>query len=225
MRPPPSASTTAPNASDTRIPPDLFLASRGVDNNSISQWRLGYAPDTADRYLQEQGYTPRELVEGGISTRDVRAHAVAGSRLFPQPIDLSHSRYPKPSRQPAGGGGVDRPAEISKYSQTILFDNYATLLWPGSRPCSVKRPSNRYRGRIPGCHPTGSVWLSEHRRLHRPRYHREHIHQDQEAPHAGSLWHWMPSRRRVGHHRSRQAFDKVMGRCRGAPGNQREEVR
>ncbi len=46
-----------------------YLDSRGVSNDSISLWRLGYAPDgdALSLYLQTQGYTPKELIEAGLS--------------------------------------------------------------------------------------------------------------------------------------------------------------
>ena len=45
-----------------------YLQSRGVSNESIEQFRLGYAPegDQLARYLAEQGYGEDEIIEAGF---------------------------------------------------------------------------------------------------------------------------------------------------------------
>ncbi len=46
-----------------------YLDSRGVNNESIGNWRLGYAPDGDHlaRYLLGQGYSEQELTEAGLA--------------------------------------------------------------------------------------------------------------------------------------------------------------
>jgi len=106
-----------------------YLASRGVNNDSIAQWRLGYAPDgdRLSRYLQEQGYTPRELVEAGFarereSTRGGGLYDYFRNRLIFPIRDIQ-------SRTIAFGGrelGSGQPKYLNT-PQTTLFDKSATL--------------------------------------------------------------------------------------------------
>ncbi len=106
-----------------------YLDSRGVSNDSIAQWRLGYAPDgdALTQYLLSVGYSEKELVEVGLARereasrgggiygyfrnrlifpiRDVRGQTIAfGARA----LDGSNIKY------------LNTP-------QTLLFDKSATL--------------------------------------------------------------------------------------------------
>jgi DNA primase len=106
-----------------------YLESRGVNNDSIVTWRLGYAPE-GDRlvtYLLAEGYTAAELVEAGLAReRD----ANRGGGLY----DYFRNRVLFPIRDARGqtvafggrelGGG---PVKYLNSPQTILFDKSATL--------------------------------------------------------------------------------------------------
>jgi DNA primase len=106
-----------------------YLESRGVNNDSIVTWRLGYAPD-GDRlvtYLLAEGYTATELVEAGLAReRD----ATRGGGLY----DYFRNRVIFPIRDGRGqtiafggrelGGG---PVKYLNSPQTALFDKSATL--------------------------------------------------------------------------------------------------
>ncbi len=106
-----------------------YLDSRGVSNDSIAQWRLGYAPDgdALTQYLLNVGYSEKELAEVGLARereasrgggiygyfrnrlifpiRDVRGQTIAfGARA----LDGSNIKY------------LNTP-------QTLLFDKSATL--------------------------------------------------------------------------------------------------
>ena len=104
-----------------------YLDSRGVSNESIAHWRLGYAPDgdTLARYMASQGYTPKELVEAGLAReRD------ADKSLY----DYFRNRLIFPIRDGRGQtiafGGRELGGGHPKYlntPQTILFDKSATL--------------------------------------------------------------------------------------------------
>ncbi|HEY7849628.1 MAG TPA: toprim domain-containing protein, partial [Ktedonobacterales bacterium] len=107
-----------------------YLESRGVNNDSISAWRLGFAPDEGDalaRYLQSQGYTPKELIEAGLAGE---REASRGGGLY----DFFRNRLMFPIRNQAGQtvafGGRDLGGGPRKYlntPQTALFDKSATL--------------------------------------------------------------------------------------------------
>ena len=106
-----------------------YLDSRGVNGESITLWRLGYAPegDRLSRYLQEQGYTAKELIEAGIAReRD----AGKGGGLY----DTFRNRLIFPIRDARGQtiafGGRELGGGHPKYlntPQTPVFDKSATL--------------------------------------------------------------------------------------------------
>jgi DNA primase len=108
-----------------------YLDSRGVSNESIATWRLGFAPDgdLLSTYLLSQGYTAKELVENGFSREREQGAGQSGG-LY----DYFRNRLIFSIRNQAGqtiafggrdlGGG---PAKYLNSPQTILFDKSATL--------------------------------------------------------------------------------------------------
>ncbi|GAC1449286.1 MAG: hypothetical protein PVSMB4_07310 [Ktedonobacterales bacterium] len=106
-----------------------YLDSRGVTNESIATWRLGYAPegDRLSAYLLEQGYTRQELVEAGLARE---READRGGGLY----DYFRHRVIFPIRDMCGQtiafGGRELGGGHPKYlntPQTPLFDKSATL--------------------------------------------------------------------------------------------------
>ncbi|MEO7000394.1 MAG: DNA primase [Ktedonobacterales bacterium] len=106
-----------------------YIDSRGVSNDSLALWRLGYAPegDSLTSYLLGQGYTPKELIEAGF-TRE--REASRGGGLY----DYFHNRLIFPIRDVRGQtvafGGRELGGGHPKYlntPQTALFDKSATL--------------------------------------------------------------------------------------------------
>ncbi|HLZ23374.1 MAG TPA: DNA primase [Ktedonobacterales bacterium] len=106
-----------------------YLDSRGVSNESIALWRLGYAPegDRLARYLLAQSYTPKELVEAGLARE---READRGGGLY----DFFRNRVVFPIRNIRGQtiafGGRELGGGHPKYlntPQTPLFDKSATL--------------------------------------------------------------------------------------------------
>lgn len=106
-----------------------YLDSRGVNGESITLWRLGYAPegDRLSRYLQEQGYTAKELIDAGVAReRDPGK----GGGLY----DYFRNRLIFPIRDGRGQtiafGGRELGGGHPKYlntPQTPVFDKSATL--------------------------------------------------------------------------------------------------
>jgi DNA primase len=106
-----------------------YLDSRGVNNESIALWRLGYAPDGDHlaRYLLGQGYSEQELTEAGLArVRD----AERGAGMY----DYFRNRLIFPIRDGSGRtsafGGRELSSGQPKYlntPQTPLFDKSATL--------------------------------------------------------------------------------------------------
>ena len=106
-----------------------YADSRGVSNDSLALWRLGFAPegDGLTTYLLGQGYTTKELIEAGF-TREREANR--GGGLY----DYFHNRLIFPIRDQRGQtiafGGRELGGGHPKYlntPQTILFDKSATL--------------------------------------------------------------------------------------------------
>ncbi len=106
-----------------------YLESRGVNSDSIALWRLGYAPegDALTRYLLDQGYTPKELIDAGL-TRE--REASRGGGLY----DYFRNRVIFPIRdarnQTIAFGGRELGGATPKYlntPQTLVFDKSATL--------------------------------------------------------------------------------------------------
>ncbi|HEX8733040.1 MAG TPA: DNA primase [Ktedonobacterales bacterium] len=118
-----------------------YLESRGVSNESIATWRLGFAPDgdQLSRYLLTQGYTAKELIEGGFA-REREQTAGGGLR------DYFHNRLMFPIRNQAGQtiafGGRELGGGHPKYlntQQTVLFDKSATLFGLDLARDAIKR--------------------------------------------------------------------------------------
>lgn len=106
-----------------------YLESRGVSNESIATWRLGFAPDgdMLSTYLLSQGYSKKELIENGFSRE---REGSAGASLY----DYFRNRLIFPIRNQAGQtvafGGRELGGGHPKYlntPQTSLFDKSATL--------------------------------------------------------------------------------------------------
>ncbi len=108
-----------------------YLESRGVNNESLALWRLGFAPDgdALTRYLMSQGYTQKELVEAGF-TREREPNNGRPGGLY----DYFRNRLIFPIRDARGQtiafGGRDLAGGTPKYlnsPQSLLFDKSATL--------------------------------------------------------------------------------------------------
>jgi DNA primase len=106
-----------------------YLDSRGVSNDSIAQWRLGYAPDgdALVQYLLSVGYTEKELVEVGLARE---REAARGGGIY----GYFRNRLIFPIRDSRGQtiafGARALDGSNPKYlntPQTLLFDKSATL--------------------------------------------------------------------------------------------------
>ena len=106
-----------------------YLDSRGVSNESIAQWRLGYAPDgdALVQYLLGVSYSAKELIEAGLA-REREANRGGGMYTY------FRNRLIFPIRDGRGQtvafGGRELDGGHPKYlntPQTLLFDKSATL--------------------------------------------------------------------------------------------------
>jgi DNA primase len=106
-----------------------YLDSRGVSNDSIAQWRLGYAPDgdALTQYLLSVGYSEKELVEVGLArereaTRGGGIYGYFRNRLIFPIRDARGQTIAFGARALDGGN----PKYLNT-PQTLLFDKSATL--------------------------------------------------------------------------------------------------
>jgi DNA primase len=106
----------------------MYLESRGIHNETISAFRLGFAPDQWDgltRYLLDHGYSEQELVAAGCAREGARGGGV---------YDYFRNRIIFPIRdgrgRTIGFGGRELGGGQPKYlntPQTPLFDKSSVL--------------------------------------------------------------------------------------------------
>lgn len=113
-----------------------YLHSRGLLDETIKQFQLGYAPDSwsaAIDHLQSLKYSRAQLIETGMASeqRDDKGDPVADGRIY----DRFRNRVMIPIRNSAGkaigfGARILDPNDVPKFlnsPQTVLFDKGATL--------------------------------------------------------------------------------------------------
>ncbi|MGE5335018.1 MAG: DNA primase, partial [Nitrososphaerota archaeon] len=106
-----------------------YLDSRGVSNESIAHWRLGYAPDgdALVQYLLSVGYSAKELVEAGLA-REREADRGGGMYSYFRNRLIFPIRDARGQTIAFGGRTLDgaQPKYLNT-PQTLLFDKSATL--------------------------------------------------------------------------------------------------
>ncbi len=111
-----------------------YVQSRGISSESVLAFSLGYAPESWDglsRYLLTQGYTERELVQGGLAREREGAIATEGGNGI---YDYFRNRLIFPIRDTRGrvigfGGralGDGKPKYLNS-PQTPLFEKNTVL--------------------------------------------------------------------------------------------------
>ncbi len=109
-----------------------YLLKRGISEESIKKWRLGYSPDTwqgLSDFLVSKGYTRAEIVRAGLAVeKEDKSNSYdrfRGRIIFP---------IADPNSQIIGFGarvfGVANEKEVAKYintPQTLLYDKSRTL--------------------------------------------------------------------------------------------------
>ncbi|HKT39870.1 MAG TPA: DNA primase, partial [Ktedonobacterales bacterium] len=106
-----------------------YLDSRGVSNDSIAHWRLGYAPDgdALAQYLLSVGYSEKELVEAGLA-REREANRGGGLYAYFRNRLIFPIRDARGQTIAFGARALDgsNPKYLNT-QQTLLFDKSATL--------------------------------------------------------------------------------------------------
>lgn len=114
-----------------------YLHSRGVKEETVKQWRLGYAPakwETLSTYLQEKGFSKDELVEAGLAVKSEKKPGeifdrFRGRIMFPITdaggvvIAFSGRFFEKVS----GSREESEPAKYINSPETTLFKKSRTL--------------------------------------------------------------------------------------------------
>lgn len=115
-----------------------YLKTRGVTEESIQEWRLGYAPATWEslaKHLQSLGFKQDEIVEAGFGVKSEKRPGeifdrFRGRIMFPifdasgQPIAVSGRFF---ERVPGGRDDSAEPAKYVNSPETPLFKKSKTL--------------------------------------------------------------------------------------------------
>jgi DNA primase len=106
-----------------------YLDARGVSNDSIAHWRLGYAPDgdALAQYLLSVGYSDKELIEAGLA-REREAGRGGGMYSYFRNRLIFPIRDARGQTVAFGARALDgsNPKYLNT-PQTLLFDKSATL--------------------------------------------------------------------------------------------------
>jgi DNA primase len=113
-----------------------YLYGRGLQDETIRQFQLGYAPDSWNAvidHLLSLNYSRTQLIDTGMASeqRDDKGDPVADGRIY----DRFRNRVMIPIRNAAGkaigfGARILDPNDVPKFlnsPQTVLFDKGATL--------------------------------------------------------------------------------------------------
>ncbi|NMA13539.1 MAG: DNA primase [Chloroflexi bacterium] len=113
-----------------------YLHGRGLQDETIRQFQLGYAPDSWNAvidHLLSLNYSRTQLIDTGMASeqRDDKGDPVADGRIY----DRFRNRVMIPIRNAAGkaigfGARILDPNDVPKFlnsPQTVLFDKGATL--------------------------------------------------------------------------------------------------
>ncbi|MBI2049917.1 MAG: DNA primase [Candidatus Staskawiczbacteria bacterium] len=123
-----------------------YLLGRGITEESIKKWRLGYSPDTwqgLSDFLVSKGYTRDEIVKAGLAVqKDSDSYDRFRGRIIFPVFDLNS--------QPVGFGarvfekqdGNSKAEEVAKYintPQTLLYDKSSILYGLNNAKLAVRK--------------------------------------------------------------------------------------
>ncbi len=125
-----------------------YLLGRGITEESIKKWRLGYSPDTwqgLSDFLISKGYARDEIVKAGLAVEKESNHSDSYDRfrgriIFPvfnlssQPVGFGARVFEKP--------GDSKSEEVAKYintPQTLLYDKSSILYGLNNAKLAVRK--------------------------------------------------------------------------------------
>src|SRR3990167_6840417 len=126
-----------------------YLLNRGITEESIKKWRLGYSPDTwqgLSDFLVSKGYNRDEIVKAGLAVKKEDSVSDSYDRfrgriIFPvfdlnsQPVGFGARVFEKP-------GDVGKSEEVAKYintPQTLLYDKSGILYGLNNAKIAIRK--------------------------------------------------------------------------------------
>lgn len=128
-----------------------YLLKRGITEESIKKWRLGYSPDTwqgLSDFLVSRGYTRQEIIKAGLAVESEKGKdpydRFRGRIIFPvfnlnsQAVGFGARVFPAKGGSASGG----KDMQIAKYintPQTLLYDKSNILYGLNNAKLSVRK--------------------------------------------------------------------------------------
>ena len=130
-----------------------YLLKRGIKEESIKKWRIGYSPDTwqgLSDFLVGRGYKREEIVKAGLAVESQKSQnpydRFRGRIIFPifnlnsQVVGFGGRVFS--ARGGSAPGGKDVSKEIAKYintPQTLLYDKSSILYGMNNAKMAVRK--------------------------------------------------------------------------------------
>lgn len=128
---------------------EKYLAERGINKNSMRDWRLGYAPDsweTLSQFLKSRGYTDGEIIKSGVAVEKEKSQnpnsniqyydRFRGRIMFPI-FDLNGQVVGFAGR--VAPGGDEKSAKYVNTPQTLIYDKGRLLYGLDKAKIEIKR--------------------------------------------------------------------------------------
>jgi DNA primase len=122
-----------------------YLARRGLDEETIIQWQIGYSPDEWERtsnFFKKQGYREKEIFQAGLSVKSEK-----GSRFYDRfrgrimfPInDINGNTVAFSARVSPEKEGTEKMGKYINSPQTIIYDKSRILFGLDKAKLEIKR--------------------------------------------------------------------------------------
>ncbi|MCX6722811.1 MAG: CHC2 zinc finger domain-containing protein [Candidatus Staskawiczbacteria bacterium] len=132
-----------------------YLLNRGITEESIAKWRLGYSPDTwqgLSDFLVGRGYNREEIVKAGLAVQSDKGNnpydRFRGRIIFPifdlnsQVIGFSARIFPRHSGVPLEAGKDGMGAKYINTPQTMLYDKSNVLYGMNYAKLAIRKQNN-----------------------------------------------------------------------------------
>jgi DNA primase len=129
-----------------------YLLKRGITEESINKWRLGYSPDTwqgLSDFLVGRGYNREEIVKAGLTVQSDKGNnpydRFRGRIIFPifdlnsQVIGFGARIFPRHGGVPPEAGKDGMGAKYINTPQTLLYDKSNVLYGVNQAKLSIRK--------------------------------------------------------------------------------------